>query len=171
MVECRTPEREVGGSKPTAALLCPWARHFTPQKYWLITQEAMAPSRHDWKIADWDVKPQHKQTVYFKVCHQYESNSLLMKEKKYKECKFWLFSSPKHRHQHIFFIAYTRDTKQFCFFLAKQKFILEATPCSWKSFEYTWCIQNVLKWKNRQFSRFKTDCVAETFFPNRLTEG
>ena len=62
VVECRTPEREVGGSKPTAALLCPWARHFTPQKYRLITQEAVAPSRHDWKIVDWDVKPQHKQT-------------------------------------------------------------------------------------------------------------
>ena len=49
------------GSKPTATVLCPWARHFTPQKYWLITQEAMAPSRHDWKIVDWDVKPQHNQ--------------------------------------------------------------------------------------------------------------
>ena len=61
MVECRTPEREVRGSKPTAAVLCPWARHFTPRKYWLITQEAMAPSRHDWKIVDWDVKPQHNQ--------------------------------------------------------------------------------------------------------------
>ena len=63
VVECRTPEREVGGSKPTAAVLCPWARHFTPRKYWLITQEAVAPSRHDWKIVDWDVKPQHKQTI------------------------------------------------------------------------------------------------------------
>ena len=62
VIECRTPEREVGGSKPTAAVLCPWARHFTPRKYWLITQEAVAPSRHDWKIVDWDVKPQHKQT-------------------------------------------------------------------------------------------------------------
>ena len=62
VVECLTPEREVGGSKPTAAVLCPWARHFTPRKYWLITQEAVAPSRHDWKIVDWDVKPQHKQT-------------------------------------------------------------------------------------------------------------
>ena len=62
VVECRTPEREVGGSKPTAAVLCPWARHFTPRKYWLITQEVVAPSRHDWKIVDWDVKPQHKQT-------------------------------------------------------------------------------------------------------------
>ena len=65
MVECRTPEREVGGSIPTAAVLCPWARHFTPRKYWLITQEAVAPSRHDWKIVDWDVKPQHKQTNKF----------------------------------------------------------------------------------------------------------
>ena len=50
VVECRTPEREVGGSKPTAAVLCPWARHLTPRKYWLITQEAVAPSRHDWKL-------------------------------------------------------------------------------------------------------------------------
>ena len=61
VVECRTPKREVRGSRPTAAVLCPWARHFTPRKYWLITQEAMAPSRHDWKIVDWDVKPQHNQ--------------------------------------------------------------------------------------------------------------
>ena len=61
VVECRTPEREVPGSRPTAAVWCPWARHFTPRKYWLITQEAMAPSRYDWKIVDWDVKPQHNQ--------------------------------------------------------------------------------------------------------------
>ena len=65
VVECRTPEREVRGSRPTAAVLCPWARHFTPRKYWLITQEAMAPSRHDWKIVDWDVKPQHNQPKVF----------------------------------------------------------------------------------------------------------
>ena len=65
VVECRTPEREVRGSKPTAAVLCPWARHFTPRKYWLITQEAMAPSRYDWKIVDWDVKPQHNQPTNF----------------------------------------------------------------------------------------------------------
>ena len=64
VVECRTPEREVRGSKPTTAVLCPWARHFTPRKYWLITQEAVAPSRHDWKIVDWDVKPQHKQIFW-----------------------------------------------------------------------------------------------------------
>ena len=65
VVECRTPEREVRGSRPTAAVLCPWARHFTPRKYWLITQEAMAPSRHDWKIVDWDVKPQHNQPTFY----------------------------------------------------------------------------------------------------------
>ena len=69
VVECRTPEREVRGSRPTAAVLCPWARHFTPRKYWLITQEAMAPSRHDWKIVDWDVKPQHNQPTNLKnIC-------------------------------------------------------------------------------------------------------
>ena len=63
VVECRTPEREVRGSRPTSAVLCPWARHFTPRKYWLITQEAMAPSRHDWKIVEWDVKPQHNKSL------------------------------------------------------------------------------------------------------------
>ena len=68
VVECRTPEREVRGSKPTTAVLCPWARHFTPRKYWLLTQEAMAPSRYDWKIVDWDVKPQHNQTTNQPTC-------------------------------------------------------------------------------------------------------
>ena len=53
----------VSDSGVRAAVLCPWARHFTPRKYWLITQEAVAPSRHDWKIVDWDVKPQHKQKI------------------------------------------------------------------------------------------------------------
>ena len=64
VVECRAPEREIGGSKPTATVLFPWARHFTPRKYWLIAQEAVALSRHHWKIVDWDVKPQHKQTPH-----------------------------------------------------------------------------------------------------------
>ena len=63
----------VGGSRPTAAVLCPWARHFTPRKYWLITQEAMAPSRHDWKIVDWDVKPQHNQPIY--IIHVWPNSS------------------------------------------------------------------------------------------------
>ena len=76
VVECRTPEREVRGSRPTSAVLCPWARHFTPRKYWLITQEAMAQSRYDWKIVDWDVKPQHNQptTIYFKKFYVYFFN-------------------------------------------------------------------------------------------------
>ena len=26
----------------------------------------MAPSQHDWKIVDWDVKPQHNQPTYLK---------------------------------------------------------------------------------------------------------
>ena len=72
VVECRTPEREVRGSRPTVAVLCPWARHFTPRKYWLITQEAMAPSRYDWKIVDWDVKPQHNQPYTFVTVIVYE---------------------------------------------------------------------------------------------------
>ena len=28
----------------------------------------MAPSRHDWKVVDWDVMPQHKQTN--EPCHE-----------------------------------------------------------------------------------------------------
>ena len=27
----------------------------------------MAPSRHDWKIVDWDVKPQHNQPIYIYI--------------------------------------------------------------------------------------------------------
>ena len=73
VVECRTPEREVRGSRPTAAVLCSWARHFTPRKYWLITQEAMAPSRHDWKIVDWDVKPQHNQPTKLLYSRNFET--------------------------------------------------------------------------------------------------
>ena len=76
VVECRTPEREVRGSRPTAAVLCPWARHFTPRKYWLITQEAMAPSRHDWKIVDWDVKPQHNQPTRHLTWYHTQSHYL-----------------------------------------------------------------------------------------------
>ena len=34
-VEPLTPEREVGGSIPTSAVLCPWAKtHLLPEKYW-----------------------------------------------------------------------------------------------------------------------------------------
>ena len=92
VVECRTPEREVGGSKPTA-VLCPWARHFTPRKNWLITQEAMAPSRHDWKIVDWDIKPQHKQT-YGPLVHAWTTSHFQQTETgKTKNIWFWDMSS------------------------------------------------------------------------------
>ena len=100
-VECRTPEREVGGSKPTATMLCPWARHFTPRKYWLITQEAVAPSRHDWKIVDWDVKPQHKQNKTFLV------NTLRMNRR--------ISKNILHMHWHIYMIYIYSIT--FCFSL------------------------------------------------------
>ena len=94
VVECRTPEREVRGSRPTAAVLCPWARHFTPWKYWLITQEAMAPSRHDWKIVDWDVKPQHNQPtfrdftimIFFSLCKNFDEKLRTMLD----DAKFYL---------------------------------------------------------------------------------
>ena len=33
----------------------------------LNTQEAKAPSRHDWKIVDRDVKPQHNQPNGIKI--------------------------------------------------------------------------------------------------------
>ena len=58
---CWLLPKPIIGSTHQTTMLCPWARHFTPRKYWLITQEAMAPSRYDWKIVDWDVKPQHNQ--------------------------------------------------------------------------------------------------------------
>ena len=31
-------------------------------------QPTNQPSRHDWKIVDWDVKPQHKQTKQVLMC-------------------------------------------------------------------------------------------------------
>ena len=35
VVEPRIPEREVGGSIPTSAVLCPRAKtHLLPEKYW-----------------------------------------------------------------------------------------------------------------------------------------
>ena len=95
VVECRTPEREVGGWKPTAAVLCPWARHFTPRKYWLITQQAVASSRHDWKIVDWDVKPQHKQTNKMSAMPIYGQNlqNLLLWNQKADDLHTWYAAS------------------------------------------------------------------------------
>ena len=104
VVECRTPEREVRGSRPTSAVLCPWARHFTPRKYWLITQEAMAPSRHDWKIVDWDVKPQHNQPrtwgmwfTVFNVSYTVQTHDALaanMQNKRGQPKLFWYQNVP-----------------------------------------------------------------------------
>ena len=37
-------------------------------------QEAMAPSRHDWKIVDWDVKPQHNQPTKACLWRNYTSS-------------------------------------------------------------------------------------------------
>ena len=73
--------------------VCPWARHFTPWKYWLITQEAVAPSRHDWKIVDWDVKPQHKQVF---VCFNVTFNKLLVSSFMLSNF-FFLFSDQQMR--------------------------------------------------------------------------
>ena len=89
VVECRTPEREVRGSRPTSAVLCPWARHFTPRKYWLITQEAMAPSRHDWKIVDWDVKPQHNQIKAWMSLNLGQIPPLTMELAALERLKYW----------------------------------------------------------------------------------
>ena len=47
MVEPRTPEREVGGSRPTSAVLCLLARHINSPETTGKTQEAVAPSRQD----------------------------------------------------------------------------------------------------------------------------
>ena len=43
-------------------VLCPWVRHFTPRKYWLLPRKRWLRPDMTEKIVDWDVKPQHKQT-------------------------------------------------------------------------------------------------------------
>ena len=95
------------GSIPTAAVLCPWARHFTPRKYWLITQEAVAPSRHDWKIVDWDVKPQHNQPTfqlrstgtYSRVPSDWEVPHLQATQPRGDSTCATRFLSPRYMHQ------------------------------------------------------------------------
>ena len=59
VVKCRTPKREVGGSN--LLHLCCVLEHDTllPESTG-NTQESVAPSRHDLKIIDWDVKHQQK---------------------------------------------------------------------------------------------------------------
>ena len=43
----------------------------------------MAPSRHDWKIVDWDVKPQHNQpTTQGKNRFSYDEVQIIFKDHK-----------------------------------------------------------------------------------------
>ena len=39
----------------------------------------MAPSRHDWKIVDWDVKPQHNQQILAAFANLYFRNNFTIK--------------------------------------------------------------------------------------------
>ena len=64
MVERHTLEQEVQGSIPTTALKYLWARHFKLSKVLINTQEAVAPSQHDWKIVYRD----NKQTKRLCLC-------------------------------------------------------------------------------------------------------
>ena len=64
MVECRTPEREVSVSILTRVAVL----SDLPLKSTGNTQETVAPSRHDRKIVDLDVKPQPKQTYKKRIC-------------------------------------------------------------------------------------------------------
>ena len=41
----------------------------------------MAPSRHDWKIVDWDVKPQHNQPTY--TTYKYSNGNPAIYELRY----------------------------------------------------------------------------------------
>ena len=59
--ERRTPERGVG-VRNLPPPCCVLEQDTLLTESTGNTQEAVAPSRHDWKIVDWDVKPQHKQT-------------------------------------------------------------------------------------------------------------
>ena len=68
MVERQTLEQEVGGSILTqVTVLYPLARYIYLPKSTGNTQEAVAPSQHDKKIVDWDVKPQPKQTKTYLI--------------------------------------------------------------------------------------------------------
>ena len=77
-VERRTPEREVGGSILTqVALLYPWVRYSYHTKSTGNTQEAVVPSRHDYKIVEWDVKPQPKPNHNKHYCKNHSLKILL----------------------------------------------------------------------------------------------
>ena len=40
----------------------------------------MAPSRHDWKIVDWDVKPQHNQSKVQEISNSKNFNQKLQRK-------------------------------------------------------------------------------------------
>ena len=77
VVECQTLEREVWGSKLSPPCCVLEQDTLLPGSTG-NTQEAVAPSRHDWKIVDWDIKPQHNKTNYSSVqwcaCQQNRPN-------------------------------------------------------------------------------------------------
>ena len=53
-------------------MLCPQAKHVILYLvYTGSTQEDRKMSRHDWKIVDWDVKHQFKQTIYGNIHNLY----------------------------------------------------------------------------------------------------
>ena len=56
LVERRTPEREVG-VRNLPPPCCVLEQDTLLPESTGNTQVAVAPSRHDWKIVDWDVKP------------------------------------------------------------------------------------------------------------------
>ena len=58
-VERRTPESEVGVRNLPPPCCVIEQDTLLPESTG-NTQEAVAPSGNDWKIVDWDVKPQHK---------------------------------------------------------------------------------------------------------------
>ena len=67
VVEHRSTNQEVLGLIPTGGtVLCPCARHIKSPEYWLVQRNGYLPSRHEWKIVDWGVKPKNnkKQTTY-----------------------------------------------------------------------------------------------------------
>ena len=80
-VESLTPDREVGGSIPTTAVLCPSADSFTPQKVLVIpTKGWLRPVITERLLTD--LKHQHKQTNkhydFFSSenCHFYGHNMI-----------------------------------------------------------------------------------------------
>ena len=67
LVERRTPGREVG-VRNLPPPCCVLEQDTLLPESTGNTQEAVAPS-HDWKIVDWDVKPQHKQNKNHMLAH------------------------------------------------------------------------------------------------------